>query len=136
MGIRIFCNDCNYYVSSCKWNDIKYNLFFYCLMYIKKKYTLPINCDINNMSVSIYKLNNDLTNTYRTLFEKAKLSGINNLINANDYDDYYSIKDASVILNMLLTIYDIMLYSDKIVTDKLIVLFRSSVQNSIIVKIE
>ena len=36
MGIHIFCDNCNYYSSCNKWNTIKYNLFFYCLQYIKK----------------------------------------------------------------------------------------------------
>ena len=139
MGVHIFCNIYNYYSSCSKWNTIKYDLFFYCLQYIKKNNIATIDDDIVFTSNSRYMLNkwcNDLINKYYTIFEKAKMTGIVALFNKKDCDDYYSIEDAFSILNMLLTIYDVLSSSDKIIVDTLILIFTVSVQKSTIVTIE
>lgn len=143
MGVHIFCDNCNYYSSSSKWNAIKYDIFFYCFLHIKKKYVIidyDIDYKILSSSISKFTLNNklcnDLINKYYTIFEKAKITGIIRLFNKKDCDDYYSVEDASLILNMLLAIHDAVLSSDKITIDKLISIFTASVQKSLVVKIE
>jgi hypothetical protein len=144
MGIHIFCGDCNYYLSSSKWNIIKFNLFFYCLDYIKKNVTTTIIHDINyiandNSSISTYMLNklcNDIFIKYYTIFENTKLTSIITLLNKNDNDDDYSITDASHIINMLRVVYECVLPVDKIIVDKLLLIFEKSIQYSLVVKIE
>ena len=64
------------------------------------------------------------------------MTGIVILFNKKDCDDYYSIEDASAILNTLLAIYDALSSSDKIIVDNLILIFTVSVQKSTIVTIE
>lgn len=145
MGIHICCNDFNYYSSSSKWNAIKYDIFFYCLYYIKTNNIISndndIEYDINVRlnSKSNYILNkwcNELINKYYTIFEKLKITGIIILINKKDCDDYYSVDDSSDILNMLRIIYNTLLYPDKTIVDKLMLIFTTSVQQSVIVNIE